>query len=402
MLKLDKTFLNKLELLAATGMPGFYKAFIFFLIQYVHGVDVLGKIASYQSIAQIMGYFTAIGWASLVMVRVPNKITYKEKIAALNGLFAMGVGTFFFLSVPMLLIGYFAGEINYALQVVFWLVAWTIYQIPRHYFIAEKKYWQVLIFDMAVILFSVLSIFFVPSRHVSTMLAVAMFFSSFIIYGLLQIRTRSYLEWSGYEPKGLEFGFSNFLSGGIALSTIPLARYFQGDSFAGIISLFLSIMSIAFLVPRAISFNQIPELTQIIHNNNYEKLNDKSRIMKRQIAWVNIAMLILGASLVMFIFIIYNLHEDEGVLFFSLVLLLLQMIVGNFTLVDSNILMTKELSRLLMNINLMSATIYLVVIFFLLTTRYLNAFSFLCVTIISLSVLRYVLIKKQAALISKG
>lgn len=83
----------KAEALVATGMPGAYKVFLFLLVQYFYGMDALGDIASWLSLAQIIGCFTAIGWSTLMLVRVAKAVTVKEQVETLYRLLVMSVIT---------------------------------------------------------------------------------------------------------------------------------------------------------------------------------------------------------------------------------------------------------------------------------------------------------------------
>ncbi len=53
---IEKDWFQKLEAIIATGMPGGFKVIIFFLIQALYGTEILGNIASWFSLAQILAY----------------------------------------------------------------------------------------------------------------------------------------------------------------------------------------------------------------------------------------------------------------------------------------------------------------------------------------------------------
>lgn len=377
-MKLNITHLNKLEALAATGMPGAYKVIIFFLIQYVHGLHSLGSIASWQAIAQILGFFTAIGWSSLILVRVSKAETHEARIKNLNHLTVMSGLTLFAFIIGTQLIGVFTGNHEDSTQISYWLAGWTLYQLPRHYFIALKKYRSTLLLDTSIIILSTLSIFAAPTEKLSLLLSLSLIACSLTAFLLIQIGTKPSPIKINYDLKGLEFGFANFLSGGITISLIPLASHFEGDILSGIISIFISISSIALLIPRAISLNQLPTITQSI--NDPKKLATQTLPMRRHISLSNLCTSIFCLATAAVILLQLSEEADHFQLALIFLAITIQNTLSTQGLVEANILMAKERSRTLLKINLIaSATFFSTTMGVSLGSTH-NSFTYICLS----------------------
>jgi O-antigen/teichoic acid export membrane protein len=126
--------------LVSAGMPGLYRVATFFLIQRVYSLEELGKTASDLSIAQIFSFFTAIGWASLIMVRVSSATTKEDSITEFYRLLNMGLITIMIIllfAIPFITI------LELDLDLIDFsstLIGWSLYQLSRHYFVAGKLY----------------------------------------------------------------------------------------------------------------------------------------------------------------------------------------------------------------------------------------------------------------------
>jgi hypothetical protein len=57
--------------LGVTAMPGVQRLLLALFIEFRHGLQLLGQFTNDVSIVMLVTHFTAIGWASLILVRVP-------------------------------------------------------------------------------------------------------------------------------------------------------------------------------------------------------------------------------------------------------------------------------------------------------------------------------------------
>jgi len=385
--------IEKLEVLIATGMPGAYKVFIFFLLQQVHGLALLGQIATWQSIAQIFGFFTAIGWCSLIMVRVAKQEIEPDKVAAFNNLFLMSMATLAVVCALVMLTGISLSKILDAWQITLWICAWTFYQLPRHYLIALKRYRQALVMDSAIIASSTGFLFLTTEPNVSAMLVASMLICGCITILHIQKNNTDYNPSTSYDIKGLEYGLANLLTGGISLSIVPFAAHFEGKELAGAISLFMSISGVALLLPRALSLRQLPEISKKINNqNDTYKFFIKN---KRQITICNTATTAL--SLITAAVTTYQFSDEinKSTILPILFLLTLQSTAGTQTLPYANILMAQERSKPALIINSQSFLLYLAACSLLLTIQTTSPTFYLCSIILVLSALRLFQIRSK-------
>ncbi|WP_447746946.1 hypothetical protein [Pseudomonas nicosulfuronedens] len=339
----DNILFQRLEALVATGMPGAYKILIFFLLQKKFGLDALGEIASWISTAQILGFFTAIGWGSLILIRVPKLDCEEEKKAEFFKLFIMSITTLTIACTATISIGIIGKQITTAINITLWLVAWSIYQTPRHYLIAEKRYRAAILLDTLVIIISIISLASNNLNEISLLLSIAMTAPGLIL--LHTIRPKKLKPCLiRFEKKGLEFGLINLLSGGISLSLIPLANHFEGKEFSGCISLFVSTAAIAALIPRAIALSSLSTISRHIKSPK----NIQKTIQDAQKSILNSNILtIIGMTIFSALFMINGQHQSISpvILAASFLLILTQNLANQKSLIASNILMALEDSK---------------------------------------------------------
>lgn len=377
---------QKLEALIATGMPGAYKVLVFFLIQYVYDIKTLGAIASWQSIAQIIGFFTAIGWAALILVRVAKADTTKERVEEFNKLSLMAGVTLLVCCLATLAIGAVTQNISDSIQIVYWIAAWSFYQIPRHYQIALRAYRQAIAMDIFIIILSICAMLIAPAETVSFWLALSMLFTGAVTFIIIQKGSNTGKINFSYEIKGLEFGLVNFLSGGISLSLIPLAAMIESEAFVGVLSLFVSTMGIALLIPRAISLNQMPKLAKIV--DLPKELASHSITMRKQITLSNL--LTSLACIAIGLTIAFRMEHSIPLanVLIAFLLIILQSTLSTQGLINSNILACREKSRSLLKINAITSIVFFLSTALLILNSTNNAFIYICLSTVILTAYR--------------
>jgi hypothetical protein len=142
--------IGKAEAIVATGMPGLYRVIAFMGVQKIYSLGELGHAASAFSIAQILAFFTAIGWASLILVRVPTASDREERVGRFYELLRMGGASVVLIGAGVLLWARFFARNISGLEIVAILVGWTLYQLTRHYFLAQRQYRRVIVYDVVV------------------------------------------------------------------------------------------------------------------------------------------------------------------------------------------------------------------------------------------------------------
>ncbi|MFC6948750.1 hypothetical protein ACFQI9_29745 [Paraburkholderia dipogonis] len=143
------------------------------------------------------------------------------------------------------------------------------------------------------------------------------------------------------DTEGLQFGLTNFLSGGIPLVFVPAATVMCGTAFAGMLSLLSSVTAIGMLLPRAISMTQLADFAR--RKAASLSLDDSLRTMSRNIGWCNGAMLVFNVILVLLLAArpVHGATHQSGVIVAG-VLLAIQCAVGMMGIANSSILMVFE------------------------------------------------------------
>ncbi|MFM0592665.1 hypothetical protein [Paraburkholderia dilworthii] len=338
--------IKRFEALLCTGSPGLYRVVTFFAVQHIYSLAELGHVASTMSVAQMAGFFTAIGWATLILVRLPGAADEQAAVDVFYPLAGMAVATTLAVTLAVTLASS-ALELSDLLHFdvpgfVSLLWGWTAYQVARHYFVAHKRYRTAVLFDLALITGSGLLLYLGQRSGwpPSCALAAALGLIAAGMFVAIGLPSRG-AWWRAFDMKGLQFGLTNFLSGGISLVLVPAATLMCGASFAGMLSLLASLTAIGMLLPRAISIAQLPELAKC--KSAGRPFDDTLRDMRRSIGWSNGVVLTINVAMVIGV-TIWRLN-DEGertAVIVAGLLLAIQCAVGMMGMVGSSVMMAFE------------------------------------------------------------
>ena len=326
----------------------------FFAVQRIYSLAELGHLASIMSVAQMAAFFTAIGWATLILVRLPGAADERAAVDTFYPLAAMAVVTTLAVTlastVPKLS-GLFRFDFPGFVSLLW---GWTAYQVARHYFVAHKRYRTAVLFDVALIAGSG-SLLYVGQGSgwpPSYALAMALGLTAAGMFIAIGLPSRG-AWWRRFDMKGLQFGLTNFLSGGMALVLVPAATLMCGAAFAGMLSLLASVTAVGMLLPRAISIAQLPELARC--KSAGLPFGDTLRHMRRSIGWSNGAVLAINVVMVagMTVWRVSDGGERTAVMVAGL-LLAGQCAVGMMGMVGSSVMMAFEKSADTARINLVA------------------------------------------------
>jgi hypothetical protein len=356
-------FFRRLEVLVSTGSPGLYRVMVFFFVQHVYSLSDLGKTAASLSGAQIASYVTAVGWTTLVLVRLPATATRREAINLFYRFIYMSFLTTSMVSALSVGIA-ISGLMQFEISGFLWqLWGWSAYQMGRHFFVANKEYRVTIALDMALI---ATTLFLLQAFHhfawsSASALGLALSLIAFVMFALIGLPTE-HLWLTPFEGKGLEFGLTNFLSGGIPLAIVPAAERLCGPSFTGVLSLLASSTAIGLLLPRAISLAQLPELARL--KGSQQGIEGILCSMKRMIRASNLGTLVANLGIVAIIVIWKSGGGRESlVVAVTGLLLCIQNAVGVMGTVNSAVLMVFERSRETIRINCGSGLLFAVFYF---------------------------------------
>lgn len=351
--------LGRIEALVCTGAPGLYRVLTFWVIQRVYSLDELGHAASNMSIAQMIGFFTAIGWATLILVRVPASEGSHAARGVFYSLVSMAVWTAVAATLACVLVSA-TGLVAFDLAGVIALMwGWTVYQLARHFFVSYRRYRITIAFDCLLIAGSC-AMLGVGERHgYAASLCLALSLAVVAVAMFVAIGTPARGTFSmRIDLKGLQFGLTNFLSGGIALVIVPAAKAMCGASFAGMLSLFSSVTAVGNLLPRAISIAQLPDLVK--RKKDKAPLDTTLSTMRRNIDLSNL--IVLAVNLVMVAGLTYRAGLDGEVETLALaagVLLAFQCATGVLGAVSSNVMMAFEKSATTSRINIGTSLLFI-------------------------------------------
>lgn len=387
---------GKAEAIVATGMPGFYRVLAFLGIQKIYSLAELGRTASAFSVAQMLAFFTAIGWASLILVRLPAASNRDDRIQRFYELLGMAAVSLFVLS-GMIGIGVvmFSLAVS-AREIVVILVGWTLYQLARHYFLALRAYRRVIGYDLLLLIST--GIYIAGCRRIGTDAGLPLGMALATTGGLMLLNIgwpRCTPRPARFEFKGLEFGFTNFLSGGVALSLVPIANYTNGAQFAGVISLIASFSAISALVPRAISMYRLPELSQAVcAGRSVSQLTFKTA---HEIAFACAITFVINVLIVV---AIVCFGEATGNVWYALicgVVLCAQGCISMLGMAYSSVLMAREESRQSALINLITCSVFIgALVIFYCVSHGLN-YAFVLSVCIAVTVWRNSMLKRHSA-----
>ncbi|VWB45039.1 hypothetical protein BLA6863_02021 [Burkholderia lata] len=350
--------LGRLEALVCTGAPGLYRVLTFWVIQRIYSLDELGRAASSLSIAQMIAFFTAIGWATLILVRVPASDGKQAARDAFYSLVSMAGWTTVAATLACVLV-FATGLVMFDLGgVVALMWGWTAYQLSRHFFVSTRRYRVAIAFDCLLIAGSC-ALLRGGTYHgysASLCLAVALIAVAVAMFVTIGAPARHAVSMR-IDAKGLQFGLTNFLSGGIALAIVPAAKAMCGASFAGMLSLFASVTAIGNLLPRAISISQLPDLVK--RKRDKAPLDATLGIMRRNIDLSNVVVLAANLAMVAGLTCYYGIDgRGTYVTLAGGVLMAILCAAGVLGVVGSNVMMAFEQSAVTARINIGTSTLF--------------------------------------------
>ncbi|MEX3979641.1 hypothetical protein AB4Y45_11765 [Paraburkholderia sp. EG287A] len=388
---------EKAEAIVATGMPGFYRVIAFLCIQRVYSIGDLGSAASAFSVAQILAFFTAIGWASLILVRIPAARDRSERIQRFYELVRMGSVSVALIGACTLLWSHFFFRNVSGPEIVAILSGWTLYQLCRHYYLAQREYRRVVIYDF--VLLAATAVLIVGLHRLGVAAGWTLGVALAIVGGLMLLNIgppRQRLGSWTFELKGLEFGFTNFLSGGVALSLVPIANLTDGASFAGVISLIASFSAISALIPRAISMYRLPELSRLVSVG--EPLVKLTMQTAREITLASGATFLINGVIVL---AIVSYEGTRAQFWYALIcglVICAQGCISMLGMAHSSVLMVREASRDSVIVNLASCSLFVASVgLFYLTEGHFD-FSFVLAACVAVTIFRNRMLKRRSSI----
>ena len=282
--------IKKILALVCTGMPGFHRLLVFYLIEKMVDQRVFGLIAMDYSLVQMFSFFTAVGWCGLLVARTPklrnnDKRIFLSKIV-LSSLASYLVVLFIFLAM------YVGGRINYLSPSLIFTLTWMLYQILRHYHMSEKNYLRICVGDASSIVLLMALLAFNIDPYFSLGLSFA--FPIVILYfDIFSIK----IAFIGTEEvkKVFEIGLFNFLIG-LSSAALPFVIGQIGKvEYAGLLAYVTAIVAMLQLIPRAIGFYFMPNLVKNCESYQFREIYKKHvRLNHIVVALSTLLIVVLG------------------------------------------------------------------------------------------------------------
>ncbi len=357
--------LDKLLVLVSIGMPGLQRLFWVWLVKARAGLEALGYLNNDISLVQMFAYFTAVGWCSLVMVRLPlvRRDGSRQALAAILRA-----------SLPSQAIGLAAVLLAWRLGYIFHLgpslvfsVGWTGYQFLRHMRLAFKDYRGAVALDLLVTV-ALLPLLW-PGLRAGAGLAYLLIAAPQALATLagvaLLLRDRAIRSTlfgapeAGLARKGWEFGLGNFFSGGLLMLLTPLILRCAGPAYAGLYGLVGSVLNILAMAPRALALYYLPDLARALAVGK-----DAVRRLLRVYRWRLLGSLAVmavatGAAWALGHGLLLKPEQRLPGLHAMFLLMLMNLVVSQGALPEANLLMVREETRFLLKLNVVVFVLFL-------------------------------------------
>lgn len=284
---INRTVTHIFLLFLITGAPGAIKLISIFIIEKIAGTEELGIILSDFSIVNLLAYFTAIGFSSILLARSSSSLNVHE-------LFGIMVG-FLYASLPFLACGFLVifflyeiGILTYSLSAALFLSGFTVYQFIRHGFMGQQSYGKIATIEIVIFCSTILTGAYVykVGNNFPLVLWLPLVFVSvvWVLYWLVVSinNSRKFLiHQKNIVKNSSYFGMANFLSGGMYLLIVPIAMKYESSYYAALIGVLVNLTAISMLVSRALTNLYLPKIARAKSENSYEEVVDLLVIFRR-------------------------------------------------------------------------------------------------------------------------
>lgn len=356
-------------LLGAISLPGVQRILLYFTIESFFGLSALGRFANDLSIVFMIGFFSAVGWSSMIMIRVPQS----EGLGRYQTLFSIARLSVLSL-IPAFVVLFALGFLKLVFDPFLssmMLGAWSFFMLFRRFLLAVKKYTILLCSELLLatsiplILWSLKQY---PAKapyicYAVPCAAISFVGAFFVIFTLLKNGKGFFNSQPGAARHGFEFGLNNFVSGGRTLLLTPFAVHLAGDVYGGVLGFINSVLGVVLLFPRTFSQYHLPDLSRLVIAQNKDAFYQRLGLFRKQVVMALIGVCFLAS--VGWIILGFTPYGSKiqvagaGVIFF---IMLFAIAVDQAVLAEVNSFMVRELSTLLLRVNIGSAILLLLLI----------------------------------------
>lgn len=359
--------LNKnFYLLGTTAFPGIHKLVILLFISFLFKTNATGNFVNDIFIIYIFGYLTVFNWANFILVEM-SKLPSKFKPLFFGKILWLSIS----MMIPIIVIIFILFKFGIIIDLFgtsLFLFSWSFHQLWRHYYIAQKKFKDLFYSDVIIISFTIFNIYlaFIFSVNIFVAQTIPLLLIP-VLYKIIGIESPAFyfefrsffkVDWRIYK-RALNYSLINLSTGGIQLIIAPLSYQLLNAEFTAIIGITNNIATTALLIPRAISYNYIPELAKEFRLSIYKFKEVLSDFQKK----INIS--VVGLAVVGLIFcvvasILYPNLKMRVVFLSSMVYI--NLLTSQLSLPWSNAIFVMRKNEFLLKINVFSFSIYIVLL----------------------------------------
>lgn len=363
-MKRSLPYLDKLLVLITIGMPGLQRLLLVWIVKETLGLEMLGLLNNDLSLVQLFAFFTAVGWCSLIMVRLPlsqagdRSATVASIVRASLPAQALGL--------VVLIASWKLGFILHLWGSIALSVGWNGYQFLRHVQLALKRYRDVLILDTAITV--AMLVLLLPGVRPGLDLAYLAIAGPMVLatgVGLFYMFLQSgawQVMWirpeTGLARKGLEFGAGNFFSGGLLMLLAPLILRCAGPAYAGLYGLISSFLNILAMAPRALALYYLPDLSRSLQEGKERVSSLLCHYRNRLLAALALMSVVVAVGWILGHSLLLMPEQQLEGLHFIFLLMLVNLILSQGALPEANLLMVREETRVLLGLNATILTLF--------------------------------------------
>ncbi|CAH0534284.1 hypothetical protein VST7929_02200 [Vibrio stylophorae] len=334
-LNLGKKWANVFYSLSSASMPGLYRLFVLFLIaRFSNDVLFINGFVFCLGLSMFSCLGVAIDFLRKISVKKENQMIGKHYIEAMLSMVAISLIS---CAIAML----FSGGRSFGLcNMVVLLTSFGIMHLERHLLLAKSDMKGVFKFDLIMIPAFFILFFFgfdsvlAVSLSIFISVCISRCHESYITWGGCNISASG--VWSSFIA-GLKLGYSNVVSGGVIYLIPMFLSERQNADDLNVISLCIAVSGVVLVLPRAVFNFNLGKIASVSFDENYFAVLCKTKKM------INSACLFLLPISILFSFVYLavsgiNPFVLDANLYVAMVVLMLVLIVGQLSLVDSNLI----------------------------------------------------------------
>jgi O-antigen/teichoic acid export membrane protein len=279
-------------------VPGLIRLGFVLFIERNLSYEDMGKVVSDMSIVQLASFFTVIGWSGVVMGLTDKK----SKIENYKKIFYSSLFTVIVAGGLVAILGGL-GYVYSIFDCLLFLIAWSLYQLTKHYSLYDAEYNKIAFGEISVIAILILLLNYGVDPLSSLSVA-------YLIFFIINFPKSLYVFDFGMcnkeqINKSWNIAISNFALG-LGIYSLPITiGHVLSKEYAGLIGIGTSFMMLLHLIPRAISNQYLPEISKSIKNNISDAiiLHDK----QKKISLIGSVVGLFGISILIAVVMIFDL-----------------------------------------------------------------------------------------------